>query len=136
MRKALILLACSFLAAGIARNSYAEDTAPAHPTEPAATAAGQPASAAAPAATAPAAAPTKVAEATTAQGAKPANATTEAAADDPVICRTEYETGSRVRKNKICMTKSQWDAHTQAARRFMHGIDQSRSTQPGNGNGG
>jgi hypothetical protein len=54
-----------------------------------------------------------------------------AAADDPMICRTELETGSRVRRNKVCMTKSEWEAHRQAARRYKENIDRSRSTQPG-----
>jgi hypothetical protein len=48
-----------------------------------------------------------------------------------MICRTELETGSRVRRNKVCMTKSEWEAHRQAARRYKENIDRSRSTQPG-----
>jgi hypothetical protein len=54
-----------------------------------------------------------------------------AAADDPITCKTQTETGSRVRKNKICMTQSEWEAHRKAARRYKEGIDRSRSTQPG-----
>ena len=54
-----------------------------------------------------------------------------AEADDPIVCRTQLETGSRVRKNKICMTKSEWEAHRRAARRYKESIDRSRSTQPG-----
>jgi hypothetical protein len=136
MRKALILLASSCVALGMVQNSSATDATPVPESTPAATSstAGVAAPAAhTPAPSAPAAAQTKVAEATTA-GAKPAGAEAEGVADDPVICRTEYQTGSRVRKNKICMTQSQWEAHTQAARRFMHGIDQSRAViQPGAG---
>jgi hypothetical protein len=56
-----------------------------------------------------------------------------AAEDDPVICRSQVETGTMGRKQKICMTKSQWDAQRDAARRFKRSVDQSRSTQPGGG---
>jgi hypothetical protein len=56
-----------------------------------------------------------------------------AAEPDPVICRSQVETGTMGRKQKICMTKSQWDAQRDAARRFKRSVDQSRSTQPGGG---
>jgi hypothetical protein len=62
-----------------------------------------------------------------------AEAKAKVAADDPVVCRTEAETGSRIRKNKICMKKSQWEAQREAARRYKQSIEQSRSTQPGGG---
>jgi hypothetical protein len=65
----------------------------------------------------------------TAAAAAPA-ATAE---EDPVICRTRVETGTIGRKQKVCMTKSQWDAQREAARRFKRSVDQSRSTQPGGG---
>lgn len=56
-----------------------------------------------------------------------------AAEEDPVICRSRVETGTIGRKQKVCMTKSQWEAQRDAARRFKRSVDQSRSTQPGGG---
>jgi len=53
--------------------------------------------------------------------------------EDPIICRSQVETGTIGRKQKICMTRSQWEAQRQAARRFKRSVDQSRSTQPGGG---
>ena len=53
--------------------------------------------------------------------------------EDPIVCRSQVETGTIGRKQKICMTKSQWEAQRQAARRFKRSVDQSRSTQPGGG---
>jgi hypothetical protein len=102
-------------------------TAPAQPAAPVdAKAQAEPAAAAdaaahAPATTAPAAA---------AADAKPEVVATE---DDPIVCRSRIETGTMGRRQKVCMTKSQWQAQTDAARRFKRGIDQSRSTQPGGG---
>ena len=53
------------------------------------------------------------------------------AEEDPVICRSRVETGTLGRKQKICMTKSQWTAQKDAARRYMKGINQSRAAQGG-----
>ena len=53
--------------------------------------------------------------------------------EDPIVCRSQVETGTIGRKQKVCMTKSQWEAQRQAARRFKRSVDQSRSTQPGGG---
>jgi uncharacterized protein (DUF2147 family) len=63
----------------------------------------------------------------------PASATRAepSAADDPMVCRTHVETGTIGRKQKICMTKSQWEQHRQASRKYLKSINQSRSTQPG-----
>jgi hypothetical protein len=54
-----------------------------------------------------------------------------AAADDPMVCRTQVETGTIGRKQKICMTRSEWEKHRQASRKYLRAINQSRSTQPG-----
>jgi hypothetical protein len=54
-----------------------------------------------------------------------------AAADDPMVCRTQVETGTIGRRQKICMTKSEWEQHRQASRKYLRAINQSRSTQPG-----
>jgi hypothetical protein len=71
----------------------------------------------------------KVAGADPAVGADPA-----AAEDDPVICRTEAETGSRIRKHKICAKKSEWQAMQDASRRFKRGLDHGGAGQPGGEN--
>lgn len=68
-----------------------------------------------------------------AAAAAPDAKTAAVAEEDPVICRSQIETGTMGRKQKICMTKSQWDAQREAARRFKRSVDQSRSTQPGGG---
>ena len=52
-------------------------------------------------------------------------------AADPMVCRTEVETGTIGRRYKICMTKSEWAAHTKATRKYMDAMRRSRSTQPG-----
>lgn len=54
-----------------------------------------------------------------------------AAADDPMVCRTHVETGTIGRRMKVCMKKSEWEAHTRATRKFMNTMQRSRSTQPG-----
>jgi hypothetical protein len=40
---------------------------------------------------------------------------------DPVICRHQEETGSRLGGKSICMTKSQWDAQRADAQRTLVG---------------
>lgn len=84
----------------------------------------------APAGPAPAEVP---AEATTAAAtALPSSAPTQPAAEqDPMVCRTQVETGTLGRRYKICMTKSQWEKHRLATRKFMNTINRSRATQPG-----
>jgi hypothetical protein len=94
------------------------------------------------AATAPAAAPAP-ATAVASEAAAPAervaaaDATASAtsaeqvAAADEVVCRTQVETGTIGRRNKICMTKREWEEHRQASRKYLRAINQSRSTQPG-----
>ena len=119
MRKSMILLATSCLVAWGAQAALADSTAPIAataatvPSDPATQTATQPASDSAPV-------------------AKPA-APAETVAADPIVCKTQTETGSRVRRNKICMTQSEWEAQRQAARRYKENIDRSRSGQPGGG---
>ena len=57
-----------------------------------------------------------------------------AAAEDPVICRTETETNTFGRRNKICMTRSQWEEHRRAARGFMRNISRGSAAQGVEGN--
>jgi hypothetical protein len=116
MRKPTILLAASFLAMSIAQGALADGTAPSGPAE----------------APAPAAAPAQPAS-DHVPDAKKSDAAEVVADADPMICRTQTETGSRVRRTKVCMTQSEWEAHRQAARRYKENIDRSRSAQPGGG---
>jgi hypothetical protein len=60
-----------------------------------------------------------------------ASSAESAAADDPVVCRTYIETGTIGRRQKVCMTKSEWENHRQASKKFLKAVNQSRSTQPG-----
>ena len=79
---------------------------------------------------------------TAAPEAKPAGPDAAAVAQerdeqDRVICKKVTETGTLGRKKKLCMTAEQWDAHRQAARSTMRGIDNAAGTQdsgvPGGG---
>lgn len=137
MRVPRFLTAALLVSAWAAPGAYANNAGPAAPAEAASAA-----SAAAPAAAAAPAQPAAPAVDAAAHPAAPADAATTAAEakpeavaaeDDPIVCRSQVETGTIGRKQKICMTKSQWEAQRQAARRFKRGIDQSRSTQPGGG---
>jgi len=40
---------------------------------------------------------------------------------DPVICKRQEETGSRLGGKSVCMTKSQWDAQRTDAQRTLTG---------------
>jgi hypothetical protein len=80
-------------------------------------------------AVAPAAAPAERVAAADAP-AKATSAEPVAAADE-VVCRTQVETGTIGRRNKICMTRSEWEQHRQASRKYLRAINQSRATQPG-----
>lgn len=55
--------------------------------------------------------PTKAPDATPAPAAKP-----EAKDADPIICRKEEETGTRLGAHKTCKPKSAWDEESRAAR--------------------
>ncbi len=45
--------------------------------------------------------------------------------DNEVICRTEDETGSRLRKKKICMTRKEWLSSAQDAQDATSGLQRS-----------
>jgi hypothetical protein len=140
------LLVSAWVAPGVSANSAGPEAAAAPPASPApvsapeaSTVPAQPAAAThaeVPAVPAAAADPAAHASAPVAPAAAAAEAKPEAVAandEDPIICRSQVETGTIGRKQKICMTKSQWEAQRQAARRFKRSVDQSRSTQPGGG---
>ena len=143
------LLVSAWVAPGVSANSAGPEAAaasasPAPAAAPeASTGPAQPAAAShadVPAAPAAAANPAAHAAAPAAPAAAAAEAKPEARPEtvaandeDPIICRSQVETGTIGRKQKICMTKSQWEAQRQAARRFKRSVDQSRSTQPGGG---
>lgn len=47
---------------------------------------------------------------------------------DPVICRSESETGSRLKSRKVCMTKSQWAAKRREERQAVEQAQAARAT--------
>lgn len=49
---------------------------------------------------------------------------------DQVICKVTEETGSRVKKKRVCKTKSEWAADEEAAKKFLSNSNR-RATQPG-----
>jgi hypothetical protein len=51
-----------------------------------------------------------------APAAAPAAATAEvtAATDDPVICKTSKQTGTRLRAQKVCLKRSEWVAKSKS----------------------
>jgi hypothetical protein len=52
--------------------------------------------------------------------------------EDPteLVCRTVYETGSRLRKNRVCMTRAQW-ADQKRQDRMLIEQSQMRACTPG-----
>lgn len=56
----------------------------------------------------------------------------EATADEgeKVVCKRIEDTGSRVRKTKVCHTKAEWDAQEKGAQETLRGIQQ-KGVQPG-----
>ena len=95
----------SILACGLAGGALADPPAATIPM-PAATIPMPAATIPAPATPAPAAKPQKLAKA----AANPA---------DKVICKTEMPIGSRLGGRRVCMTKLQWEAQSQAAQSSM-----------------
>jgi hypothetical protein len=49
-------------------------------------------------------------------------------AADPVICRSESETGSRLKSRKVCMTKSEWAAKRREDRMAVEQAQAARAT--------
>lgn len=74
--------------------------------------------------------PTAALYAAASHAAEPA--ATPADADKP-ICKTQYETGSRVRAKKICLTKEEWDKLAQETAKGMNDISRSASRIPQSG---
>lgn len=53
---------------------------------------------------------------------------------DPVICKKFDETGSLVRKRKVCKTKSQWSKATSELQDSMNRFVEDRRGRPPGGN--
>ncbi len=49
---------------------------------------------------------------------------------DPVICKTVPVTGSRLKSNKVCRTKSEWAGDATNAQGFMKDVDQGSAAKP------
>jgi hypothetical protein len=69
----------------------------------------------------------KVANADDNSPAKVAEATED---PNPVICKTVPVTGSRLKSNKVCRTKSEWAGDATNAQGFMKDVDQGSSAKP------
>jgi hypothetical protein len=65
--------------------------------------------------------------------ADPAPAPTQAASaeNDPLVCKRQEETGTRLKKKKICKTESEWEAQEQAAQKWAKDMNRSGAGQPG-----
>jgi hypothetical protein len=50
---------------------------------------------------------------------------------DPVVCRKMDVFGSRVRKQKVCMTRSEWANQKDETQRALRDANRRNSTQPG-----
>jgi hypothetical protein len=63
-----------------------------------------------------------------AQPAQPAAKPTQQAAADPLVCKTQWDTNSRI-PTRVCHLKSEWEAgeHEQQER-FKHQMNSSAST--------
>jgi hypothetical protein len=68
-----------------------------------------------------------VANADDASPAKEAEASED---PNPVICRTVPVTGSRLKSNKVCRTKSEWAGDATNAQGFMKDVDQGSAAKP------
>lgn len=51
--------------------------------------------------------------------------------DNKVVCRKIDSTGSRVRREKVCMTSGQWKEQEEEAKKFGNSMQGNGSTQPG-----
>lgn len=49
---------------------------------------------------------------------------------DPIICKRYEETGSLVKKRKVCRTKSQWSKATSEMQETMNRFVEDRRTRP------
>lgn len=47
-----------------------------------------------------------------------------------VICKTSPSTGSRIRRDRICMTRAQWREHDQQVRRGVDELQKDKSWGP------
>ncbi len=59
---------------------------------------------------------------------------TSAAPSDPVICKKFVETGSLVRKKKICRTQSEWTTESSSLRDSAARFVEERRARPPTGN--
>jgi hypothetical protein len=58
-------------------------------------------------------------------------AATDPTGEDPVICKRQADTASRVKKNKVCKTKSAWAQDEVNAKKFATDADRRGATQAG-----
>jgi hypothetical protein len=52
---------------------------------------------------------------------------------DKLICRRELETGSLVKKRKVCLTKTEWQRRNEAHEQFSRDLQDGLRTKPSGG---
>lgn len=69
----------------------------------------------------------------TTTSAEATTASAEAPKKEKLICRVDRATGSRVRVNRVCMTREQWDESQRTIRSGINNMTQNtRGTNGGN----
>jgi hypothetical protein len=77
------------------------------------------------------AAPHQEEESTETKPAQPTAAPQAQTADDRIVCKRVEQTGTRLRKGKVCKTLSQWRAQEAAARKILTDADKRGAPGPG-----
>lgn len=52
-------------------------------------------------------------------------------AEDKLICKTQQQTGSRLRKEKVCLTEADWRARRQQTQKTMQDNEKRNTAGPG-----
>lgn len=60
----------------------------------------------------------------------PLRADAQQAKNDPLICQSDKEIGSRIKRRKVCMPKSEWDRQRQENRQLIDRAQVQRGIQP------
>lgn len=64
----------------------------------------------------------------TTTNAQPAKPETEQASNDPMVCHSYQELGSRLKRRKVCMHKSEWDAQNREEKMMINRTQVQRGT--------
>lgn len=79
--------------------------------------------------------PSEIAEATPSQP-EPSTAPVQTASadrNDPeaIVCKRFESTGSRLKKEKVCLPNKEWTKQAEAAEHYLDGVQRGSSNQPG-----